>query len=280
MKILLALAICVGGLTIPSRPWSAIKPGRSTCKDVEKILGGRACGKKSIYYETRSEIVTVQFAQKPCHELWPYEEYAFQAGTVTDVLVIPRSMLKQSDLHLDLGSFEKTSSGDMIDASDYVSAQLGTRVTLGKNGAVIGIHLFPGAEFENQRCFPRSKVTGDEASIYGASSILVGEYNPQHSPKESAALRGAADKLREMSGKATNQTRIYVISYGAPSSKPESAMRWAESARDSLTRAYNVALSQIVLVNGGYKAKPQVQLFVRPSGASAPKPQPTVYPPT
>ena len=70
----------------------------------------------------------------------------------------------------------------------------------------------------------------------------------------------------------------YVFGYGGRTSRVGEAERLTARARDYLVTERNIDPARIVIVNGGYREDDCVELWIVPSGATAPPPRPTVQP--
>jgi len=144
-------------LLIPSLPtlaqnWRGMEPMRSTCEDVQHLFGANTCSKKSVSHIFLKETVTVVFASGGCNSA--SGSYDVPAGTVTDILVIPRypRRLFVSDLNVDKAKFTKRPAGDLLGVFEYISLELGMKFTASRKGQILDIAYFPSAKYERQRC--------------------------------------------------------------------------------------------------------------------------------
>ena len=71
-------------------------------------------------------------------------------------------------------------------------------------------------------------------------------------------------------------TRAYVIAYGGKMSPVGQVEKLMSRAREYLVTQRGIDASRLVVVNGGFREDDSVELWVVPSGASAPQPTPTV----
>jgi len=71
-------------------------------------------------------------------------------------------------------------------------------------------------------------------------------------------------------------TRGYVIAYGGRMSPLSQVDKLMSRARDYLVTQRGIDASRIVVVNGGFREKDRVELWLVPSGAASPRPTPTV----
>jgi len=71
-------------------------------------------------------------------------------------------------------------------------------------------------------------------------------------------------------------TRAYILAYGGRMSPLGQVEKLMSRARDYLVTQRGIDASRIVVVNGGFREEDSVELWMVPSGASSPKPTPTV----
>jgi PEGA domain len=71
-------------------------------------------------------------------------------------------------------------------------------------------------------------------------------------------------------------TRAYVIAYGGRMSPLGQVEKLMSRAREYLVTQRGIDASRLVVVNGGFREDDSVELWVVPSGATAPQPTPTV----
>ena len=71
-------------------------------------------------------------------------------------------------------------------------------------------------------------------------------------------------------------TRGYVIAYGGRMSPLGQVEKLMSRARDYLVTQRGIDASRVEVVNGGFREEDSVELWLVPSGASAPRPTPTV----
>jgi hypothetical protein len=71
-------------------------------------------------------------------------------------------------------------------------------------------------------------------------------------------------------------TRAYIIAYGGRMSPVGQVEKLMSRARNYIVTQRGIDASRLVVVNGGFREEDNVELWVVPSGASAPQPTPTV----
>lgn len=119
--------------------WRGIEPIGSTCKDIERILGGSACGRQTTDYRLPAAYVRFVFSELTCDPKWSYEQYDVPPGTVTWFVMIPRypARLFVSDLKLDVSKFQKGDPEDMLNTVVYLSSELGLKITASEDSGEI-----------------------------------------------------------------------------------------------------------------------------------------------
>lgn len=144
------------GLDSPPR-WQRLRPGESTCKDVESLFRGHACGGRSVTYEEPTEIITFVFSVNKCSVKWPYELYNLPTGTITEIIVIPRDgkTLTISELEIPQSKLRKRNASDSSELYEYESKSLGLRFTATAKDVISEIHYFPASRFDDRLCNPQ-----------------------------------------------------------------------------------------------------------------------------
>jgi hypothetical protein len=80
----------------------------------------------------------------------------------------------------------------------------------------------------------------------------------------------------ELENDPTSQTSL--ICYGGRRSAPRAAMRRCERAKNYLISSRGVEVPRVVIIDGGYREGPTVEVWIVPAGAHPPQPSPTVFP--
>jgi len=157
--MLISIAILLLISNTFAQSWRGIVPIRSTCQEVERELGGNACGKKSATYDLPDETVTFIFAKDGCNEKWHGERHSVPTGTVVGISVLPRvtKRLTTADLNVDLSKFKKTEVADMIGVFKYISPEVGMYITASEDGQVLDFAYIPAASYDKLRCPPSTE---------------------------------------------------------------------------------------------------------------------------
>ena len=138
-----------------AQEWRAVKPIESTCKDVERLLGIKACGKSEVAYKLPTGgTVYIGFAKVACEDVWP-GRYNVSPGTVTSVQAhLGNAGLFLSDLNLDESKLRKGDAGDMLGVIVYESKELGVKLEVSEERQVISATYFPSTKYDHLRCPP------------------------------------------------------------------------------------------------------------------------------
>jgi PKD domain-containing protein len=72
--------------------------------------------------------------------------------------------------------------------------------------------------------------------------------------------------------------RGYIIAYGGRAARAGDARKAADNAKDYLVKKRGLDPSRVMTMDGGLREQPTVELWIVPSGAQPPKPEPTVKP--
>jgi hypothetical protein len=126
----------------------------------------------------------------------------------------------------------------------------------------------------------------DRACGYGATSSSctttiaskaeprkLDEYGALKPKEESARLDNFVVEM-----KADPQAQGYVIAYGGRASRAGDARKAAEKVRDYLVSKGGLEAERVMIMDGGYRRQPAIELWVVPSGAEPPQPTPSVEP--
>lgn len=264
--------------------WRAVQPIESTCKDVERLLGGSACDKQNIEYRLPDATVVFVFATSTCDEKWPYEKYNVAPGTVTFIRAFlkPPYNLSISDLGVDKSKLHRDNASDELGILEYENRELGYKVEVSEEELHLrGIDYFPPSKYDHLRCFPPAKSRkATEPNIYVSASHFVGEYYPFLPDKEKQFLGKLVAELKDFDNGAIEGQKpmVYVIAYAGQRAQVDEAQQFVERTKNLLIGNCKIDANRIIGIDGGYRERAVVQLFIRPFGAPAPDIQPTVHP--
>jgi hypothetical protein len=149
--ILTGIAALAFNADAPAQGWRGLAPMRSTCQDVEKVLGGAACGKAQAIYDLPGESVQFNFSVGGCKGGLFQEEYDVPTGTIIGISISMRGdkIVTLSDLKVDLTKFETTDISDMIGVYKHISREVGMYITATEGGVVGNYAYVPPSSYDN-----------------------------------------------------------------------------------------------------------------------------------
>jgi hypothetical protein len=98
------------------------------------------------------------------------------------------------------------------------------------------------------------------------------EFNYTNLKDADAHLKRFASRLKEAIG-----AQAYIIIYGNPSDSGGKVDRLVARLKESLVKEYDILPERIVTMNGGYRQRRSVELWVVPTGWAPPEATPTVF---
>lgn len=256
-------------LTISSfshtKGWRGIVPLHSSCEDAKRQLGITKCETGS--YDFKDERVFIWFSEKPCADGWNVPP-----GTVTSIKVYPKQKLVLTDLGIDEGKFRKEMSRSEYDRNRYINEEEGLVIAAYPDGQVESIAYIPTKK-DNYLRFPNS-LTDQPISGGDPHSILkFDEFGDLAITEEHKRLDNFALQLR-----SEPNAQGYIIAYAGRRARAGEATARAGRAKNYLVKSFGFDSGRIVGVDGGYREKLTVELFLGAKGGAKPIPSPSVCP--
>lgn len=269
--ILIPILLLLVSLAYPqSNSWRGIVPLRSTRADVEKILGPPTQDSKAPYaadYRTDNERVFILFSTGSC-AVNPQHGWNVPAGTVMRISVEPNRKPKFADFKLDQTKYEQRRDPEVLDFTYYTNEEEGISVEVNTaEGVVTAVRYSPSSKDNYLQC-----PTPADSSILGIVPHKIDEYSAIPLGSERKQL----EKLRKQL-LTYPTTKGYLIVYAGRQARVGEARRIAKRAKKYLVNQ-GVYARRIQLVNGGYRDKWTVELYLIPVGAIPPDAKPTVDP--
>jgi hypothetical protein len=175
-----------------------------------------------------------------------------------------------SNLRIDLNRFEKFINPHNPDSVSYNNKEEGIGIGTKSNGEVVVIEYFPAAKDSHLRCpnFRPDQLSNDEMQYY-----KFDEYSNIPFSDEKARLDNLAIHLRR-------EPKLigYIITYAGRQARAGEAKARAVRAENYLVSERGIEPERVVTVDGGYREKPRVELYLLPRDVSPPTPYPTVAP--
>lgn len=271
MRIIGAI-LCLAIVSFSSqdnRGLKGILPLHSTRADVERVLGPptEPCS-DGCMYDTKNEGVFVRYSVARCPE-GDATGWNVPPNTVTSLSVNLAERPKLTALGLNLKRFKKTRDPELNGYSTYENEDKGVSYAVSADGRVYRIHWYANAKDDKVlRC----------RSV--ASAPLVGNVpEPIFDPHTSVGLTFNEDKPRldqfAANLKKVPEAKGYIIAYGGDLGVVGEARTRLNCVRNYLQARHHIKPSRLVMMDGGYASRMNVELLlIRPSDPK-PKPAPT-----
>ena len=240
--------------------WRGIVPLRATRTQVERMVG--ALNIQCQCYLTQSEIIRVKYARGPCKG--DLAGWNVPADTVLSVEIIPKEPLLFSEIKARTEDFVKTVDDTVT--TYYGNGEKGLRYSVTSLGTVASVWYGPSVKDNRLRCagFPPTDGGTTDYHPYYRFSYETFQDVTGHLGEFGIRLM----KHPEYKG--------YVIVYGAPDAKGDSAVTLVTSAKDYLIKELNVDSKVLEVINGGARETSTVELFLIPWEWPPPVPTPTL----
>jgi hypothetical protein len=136
---------------------------------------------------------------------------------------------------------------------------------------VTDITYSPAASDEHLRC----AVATDSSHINceGLAPPAFDSYDEVSQAEEKLRLDNFVIALMDQEGRAG-----YLIGYGGKRARVREAVERAQRARDYLIKVRNFPAGRLMAIDGGYREKASVELYIVPSGSCPPRATPTIDP--
>ena len=268
---LLSTLLTVSGTE--AKGWRGIVPLHSTRADVERLLGPptEQHSQYSVLYRTENETLIINYARGlPCGVGEKYSQWRVPRGTVESIVITPNMGSPLSRLSIDENKYKKRSGGDRPEDIYYINDQDGESLRVFQ-GQVMEITYSPTASDEHLRC---AVATGSSHSnCEGLAPPAFDTYDEISQAQERQRLDNFVIALMDQEGRAG-----YIIGYGAKRARVREAIERAQRARDYLIKVRNFPRGRLMAINGGYREKASVELYVVPPGGCPPTTTPTIDP--
>ena len=263
-------SILLVAATAEAKGWRGIVPLHSTRSQVEQLLGPptEQINNSSVVYKTPNETVLIYYASgRPCGIGEKYGQWRVVANTVTEISISPILELPLSQFTIDESRYKKITGGHTGE-TQYVSASEGEVLTVLGN-VVRSISYFPAADDSHLRCpgLPKADITNCEYVPEPFDSL--GDMSFEH---EKPRLDNFVFKLVD------RKARAYLIAYSGKRARPDEARRRAARAKHYLVTVRHFPGDRIKVIDGGYRERRDLVVYVVSEGVCPPTPSPTVDP--
>jgi hypothetical protein len=235
-----------------SKDWRGIVPLHSTVTDVERKLGAPAKrSDSSLYYNLSDEIAVITIQTESCDSFGGKFGFGWNvpAGTVAEIGVIPKSMLKKERLVVgsdfksqdaNAGFFYFTNEKDGIDVETF-------------NGNVTLITYYPPAGEARLKCPRVQECCVDFFPKFD-------EYGRLPFSDEKARLDNFLIQMRERVGRGA------LVVLGENASARTKLIQHAQRAKRYLVQTRGMEPHRLLIIDGGYREEPVTELHLYPIG--------------
>ena len=264
MKIIFTVMLIVASCwSVDAKGWKGIIPLHSDRADVERLLGA-STGECKCFYETGSETVKVEYSKAPCAG-YP-SGWNVSADKVLTLDVRPNQPVKFTDLQLIESKFYK--AADDTFTRYYSSRADGVQYTVSADGMVRAVSYIPSSNDAALRCpcFPRL-----DESIQRSKSFDEFQLGP---------VDDALGRLDTYIIALVNEKRWtgYIVLYKGREMSSRRMSAYKTSIMRHVLHKRAVPPARIKLIDGGYRAKPEIELYLLTAGLSPPEPRATWTP--
>ena len=251
--------------------WRGIVPLHSTQKDVERLLGPSLDGRN--IYKLENMVVVIEYSDSACEECWPFG-WNVPVGTVVKITIRPTGKLDLADSGVSLSAYERTKDPE-VEGVDYYTNELeGITVTYRVfDHSIETIAYGPSAPDHYLAC-PTSKKNSHPRTDADFYPQKFDHYGEVAFSEEMKLLNYFASRLREPDTDSIG----YIVVYAGQRARFCDADLRGTQAKRYLVNQRGVKPENIVVINGGYREKLMVELYVGPAIGSQPIVMPTVRP--
>jgi hypothetical protein len=255
-----------------AKGWRGIVPLHSTRADVEKILGPptEQLAAYSVFYRTANETVIIDYARGlACGIGEKYSQWRVPRNTVESIFITPYIGSPLSQLSIDESKYKKFSGGHTPDLY-YINESEGERLTVFED-VVKSISYFPAAADAHLECsgLPRRRDTNCE----GLPPSPFDSYGNLPLVEEKQRLDSFLTTLKEVKNR-----KGYIITYAGKPARAGEAKERAEREKNYLVKVRRFPAGRLYTIDGGYREKPKVELYVVDGSNCPPTSDPTVDP--
>lgn len=269
-KAIFVFLIILCAATAEARGWRGIVPLHSTRSQVEQLLGPptETINIYSVVYKTPHETVLIDYAKdRPCGIGERYSQWRVAPNTVIEIFVTPMPGSPLSQFTIDESGYKKLIRGHLSETR-YVNAREGEALTVVGN-EVRSITYFAASDDSHVECPGLPKADPTNCDYIPDAFDSLGEMGTE---QERLFLDNFYVVLLEKKAMA------YIIAYGGKHAHREEAKKRAERAKQYLVRVRHFPADHIKIIDGGYREKRDLNLYVVSEGVCPPTPFPTVDP--
>jgi hypothetical protein len=254
-----------------AKEWRGIVPLHSTRKDVERLIGPPTTLGGRIY-NLENEVVLIDYSHRLCEQGWT-SGWNVPLDTVTSITVNPRKMISLSEFGLDLSGYQKVQDPEVDSAIYYVNREEGIYIrSLTFEPVVVSITYLPAAKDRHLLCSEVAARSSKELrGINDPSPFII--YHDVSVAEEKGHLNSFAKQLQ-----SKLDSKGFIIVYGGQKARAGEAKEHATFAKNYLINKYGVKPERVVAIDGGFREKFTVELYVIPRDMPEPLTSPTIRP--
>lgn len=254
--------------TAEAKGWRGIVPLHSTRSQVEQLLGPptEQINTYSVVYKTPKETVLIYYANdRPCGIGEKYSRWRVAPNTVIEIFISPIPGSPLSQFGIDESGYKKFTVGHLSETR-YVNAREGESLTVVGN-EVRSINYFAANDDSHLECpgLPKSDITNCEYIPDPIDSL--GEMEAEQEKQFLDSFYVALTKKKAIA---------YIIAYAGKRARPDEAKKRADRAKQYLVAVRHFPDDKIKVIDGGYREKRDLELYVVSERMCPPTPSPTV----
>lgn len=263
MKITFAvMLIVVSCWGVDAKGWKGIVPLHSDRADVEKLLGAPS-GECKCFYDTGRETVRVEYSKAQCVG-YP-SGWNVTADKVLTLHIRPNQPVKFTDLQLSESKFYKAADDTL---TRYYSSRVdGVQYTVSRDGMVQAVTYIPSTNDSALRCpcFPRLDESIQRSNSFDQFQL------------------GSVDAFARLDNyifALLNEKRWkgYIVLYTGREVASKRMLAYKRSVMRHILERRAVPRKRIKLLEGGYRDRPEIELYLLTEGLSPPEPRATWTP--
>ena len=250
--------------TSSAQGWRGLVPLHSTRQDVERVIGTPT----DWYYNLRNETVYIQFSSGSCKDAANEDSYKVPAGTVTQIMVIPKSELPLKTLNVDITRYKKQVDGEIKEHVFYYKEGGGESIEV-FDGKVQSLTYTPLASEASLRCYSSVEewMTANNV-VCRLSARKFDELDELPIGEEQQRLSYLAIQLKS----EHPMSRGWIMVYGGKKDGMKTVVRRANRIKQFLVKRQGVASGRFLTMAVGIREEPLVQLWITFVGQSLPGP--------
>jgi hypothetical protein len=256
--------------TAEAKGWRGIVPLHSTRSQVEELLGPptEQNTSYSVVYRTANETVVIYYAHgRPCGIGEKYSQWRVASNTVTDIFITPNPGSPLSQFTIDETRYKKFIGGHTSETR-YINAREGEALTVVEN-EIRSINYFGAADDSYLGCPGLPVATNTNCEYLPSAFDSLGDIGfEQEKLFLDSFFLAIVDK----------KAMAYIIAYGGMRARPNEAKNRADRVRKYLVAVRRFPADHIKIIDGGYREKRDIVLYVVAEGVCPPTPSPTVDP--